>query len=117
MHLDATNAEARHLRHLFINGRDAIQRDAKFALALAGGDVSMRMRLDVGFTRKAIGAMTPLAPAIRLIVSSSASLSTLKLKTFCSSAYSISSFDFPTPANAQRFRVATGFEHAIQFTA
>ena len=48
---------------------------------------------------------------------SSASLSTLKLKTPCSSAYSISSCDLPTPAKVQRSRIAAGRENAKKFAA
>ena len=52
-----------------------------------------------GLTRSAIGATLPIAAATRAMASSSASLSTLNIKTPASSPAWISSSVLPTPAN------------------
>ena len=54
---------------------------------------------------------------MRSMQASSASLSTLKLRTPWSSAYSISSRDLPTPAKVHFSRIAAGREDAKQFAA
>ena len=70
-----------------------------------------------GFTRSAIGARTLFAAAMRLMYASSASLSTLKQKTRCSSAYSISSRDLPDAGKSAQRRIAARCDHAIKFAA
>ena len=52
-----------------------------------------------GLTRSAIGATLPTAAATRAMASSSASLSTLNIRTPASSPALISSSVLPTPAN------------------
>ena len=99
MHLHAADRDVRHPRRLLINLGHAIQGDAELVFAAPGRDVAMCSGIDVGINAQArSGACTPLLRAIRSMQASSASLSTLKLKTPWSSAYSISSCDLPTPA-------------------
>ena len=48
VHLDATDQDIRHSRRLFVNRGHAIQGDAEFVFAAAGGDVAMRAGIHVG---------------------------------------------------------------------
>ena len=59
-----------------------------------------------GFTRKAMRAARPTWRAHSEIRSASGSDSTVKMKIFSSSAYSISSRVLPTPAKTMRFALA-----------
>ena len=61
-----------------------------------------------GLTRSAIGATLPTAAATRAMASSSASLSTLNIRTPASSPAWISSSVLPTPANTVLPGVAAG---------
>src|SRR5438552_934360 len=115
MHVDAANAESRHLRHLFINGSDAIQRDAKFTLALAGGDVSMRMRLDVGIhpqsnRRDDASCRSDTADRFEFLFAFDVETENVLFERV---------FDFllrfPDAGECATLRVAAGLEHAEQF--
>ena len=56
VHLDAAEQDVRHPRRLFVNRRDAIQRDAEFVFAAAGGDIAMRAGIDIGIHAQARSA-------------------------------------------------------------
>ena len=48
MHLDAANDDVRHFGGAFVNRRCAIKRNAKFVFALAGRDILVGRRRDIG---------------------------------------------------------------------
>src|SRR5438270_5369021 len=48
VHLDTANDDIRHFGCTFVNGRHAIERNRKFVFALAGRDILVRRRRNIG---------------------------------------------------------------------
>ncbi len=74
-----------------------IVRNAELVALQSGGNVGVRLRVDVGLMRRLIGARRPVESATSFSTSSSASLSTLKQLMLADKPCRISSRVLPTP--------------------
>ena len=80
VHLHADDIDVAHSGGALVNGLDAIERDAELVFARTGGDVLVRVRIDIGIhAQRNWRAQISFARRCDQCTRSSASLSTLKL--------------------------------------